>query len=138
MGSLNKATLIGNLGQDAELKYTQAGTAVATVSLATNESWKDAATGQKKERVEWHRCVLWGKTAEALAEYLTKGKQVYVEGRIQTRKWKDKDGNDRYSTEIHVDKVVLLGGPGKKESGAQPEYAGAGVTSEVNDDDIPF
>ena len=137
MGSLNRIQLIGNLGRDAELKYTPGGTAVATVSLATNESWKDQ-NGQKKEHVEWHRCVIWAKLAESLAEYLTKGTQVYMDGRLQTRKWTDKDGVEKTTTEVRVERIVLLGGPGKKESG-QSEYAGAAVgVSEVNDDDIPF
>lgn len=109
MGSLNKVQLIGNLGRDAELRYTPGGAAVATLNLATTETWKDKE-GTKKEDVQWHRVILWGKTAETLQDYLTKGKQIYVEGKLQTRKWKDKDGNDKYTTEIKGDRVVLLGG----------------------------
>lgn len=109
MGSLNMAQLIGNLGRDAELRYTSGGTAVATFNLATTETWNDK-NGQKKEKTEWHRCVMWGKSAESVSEYLTKGKSVYVQGRIETRQWEDKDGNKRYTTEIRVDRLTLLGG----------------------------
>ena len=111
MGSVNKVILVGNLGRDAELRYTPGGAAVATINMATTEVWNDKA-GQKQEKTEWHRVVLWGKTAESLNEYLTKGKQIYVEGRLQTRQWDDKDGNKRYTTEIRGDRVVLLGGGG--------------------------
>src|SRR6266699_1507790 len=109
MGSVNKVILVGNLGRDAELRYTPGGAAVATLNLATTEVFKDRE-GQKKEDTQWHRVILWGKTAETLQDYLTKGKQIYVEGKLQTRKWKDKDGNDKYTTEIRGDRVVLLGG----------------------------
>ena len=111
MGSVNKVILVGNLGRDAELRYTPGGAAVATVNMATTEVWNDKS-GQRQEKTEWHRVVLWGKTAESLTEYLTKGKQIYVEGRLQTRQWDDKDGNKRYTTEIRGDRVVLLGGGG--------------------------
>ena len=111
MGSVNKVILVGNLGRDAELRYTPGGAAVATINMATTEVWNDKA-GQRQEKTEWHRVVLWGKTAESLKEYLTKGKQIYVEGRLQTRQWDDKDGNKRYTTEIRGDRVVLLGGGG--------------------------
>jgi len=111
MGSVNKVILVGNLGRDAELRYTPGGAAVATLNMATTEVWNDKA-GQKQEKTEWHRVVLWGKSAESLAEYLTKGKQIYIEGRLQTRQWDDKDGNKRYTTEIRGDRVVLLGGGG--------------------------
>ena len=100
MGSVNKVILVGNLGRDAELRYTPGGAPVATLNLATTEVWNDKASGQKQEKTEWHRIVLWGKSAESLSEYLTKGKQIYVEGRLQTRKWQDKDGHDKYTTEI--------------------------------------
>src|SRR5205823_12876026 len=109
MGSVNKVILVGNLGRDAELRYTPGGAAVATINMATTEVWNDKA-GQRQEKTEWHRVVLWGKSAEALAEYLTKGKQIYVEGKLQTRQWDDKDGNKRYTTEIRSDRIVLLGG----------------------------
>ena len=111
MGSVNKVILVGNLGRDAELRYTPGGAAVATLNMATTEVWNDKS-GQRQEKTEWHRVVLWGKTAESLSEYLTKGKQIYVEGKLQTRQWDDKDGNKRYTTEIKGDRVVLLGGGG--------------------------
>ena len=111
MGSVNKVILVGNLGRDAELRYTPGGSPVATLNLATTEVWNDKG-GQRQEKTEWHRVVLWGKTAESLNEYLTKGKQIYVEGRLQTRQWDDKDGNKRYTTEIRGDRIVLLGGGG--------------------------
>lgn len=111
MGSINKVMLIGNLGRDAELRYTPGGAAVATLNLATTETFKDKQ-GQKKEATEWHRIVVWGKTAETLNDYLKKGKSIYVEGKLQTRKWKDKDGKDNYTTEVRGDRVVLLSGGG--------------------------
>jgi single-strand DNA-binding protein len=123
MGSVNKVILVGNLGRDAELRYTPGGAAVATINMATTEVWNDKG-GQRQEKTEWHRVVLWGKSAESLTEYLTKGKQIYVEGRLQTRQWDDKDGNKRYTTEIRGDRIVLLGGGGG--GGARSGgYAGA-------------
>jgi single-strand DNA-binding protein len=146
MGSVNKVILVGNLGRDAELRYTPGGAAVATLNMATTEVWNDKASGQRQEKTEWHRVVLWGKTAESLSEYLTKGKQIYVEGRLQTRQWDDKDGNKRYTTEIRGDRVVLLSGGGgapraaASAPAAEREEAGpAGrETVELTDDDIPF
>lgn len=129
MGSLNKAIIIGNIGSDAELRYTANGAGVSSFSLATSEKWKDKQTGQQKEQTEWHRIVLWGAQAETLTPYLRKGKQVCVEGRLQTRKWDDKDGKTRYVTEIKADRVVLLG------SGGSGRTDDAG---EVPDDDVPF
>jgi len=120
MGSVNKVTLIGNLGRDAEMRYTTDGTAVATLNLATTETWKDRS-GAKKEKTEWHRVVLWGKTAESLERYLVKGKQIYVEGSLTTRKWEDKSGTDRFTTEIKAYKIVLLGG----DSGNRSSSGGA-------------
>ena len=148
MGSVNKVILVGNLGRDAELRYTPGGAAVSTINMATTEVWNDKA-GQRQEKTEWHRVVLWGKQAESLTEYLTKGKQIYVEGRLQTRQWDDKDGNKRYTTEIRGDKVVLLGGGGRGasvdrggDSMAASVGAGHGAPAEVSepltDDDIPF
>lgn len=146
MGSVNKVILVGNLGRDAELRYTPGGAAVATLNMATTESWKDK-DGQKKEDTQWHRVILWGKTAEALKDYLIKGKQIYVEGKLQTRKWKDKEGNDRYTTEVKGDRVVLLGGGGGRGAdGGSERSGGADSTSqadpggsvELTDDDIPF
>ncbi len=145
MGSVNRAMLVGNLGRDAELRYTPGGSAVATLSLATTESWKDK-DGQKKEQTEWHRVVVWGKMAETLNEYLTKGKQIFVEGRIQTRQY-DKDGQKHYSTEIRADRIVLLGGGGQRSGGGgarydrEPAEGPADAPSQpvdITDDDIPF
>jgi single-strand DNA-binding protein len=152
MGSVNKVILVGNLGRDAELRYTPGGAAVATLNLATTEVFKDRE-GQKKEDTQWHRVILWGKTAESLQDYLTKGKQIYVEGKLQTRKWKDKDGNDKYTTEVKGDRVVLLsggggGGAGRGEgagggsartaSSDEFSHAEPGGAVELTDDDIPF
>ena len=150
MGSVNKVILVGNLGRDAELRYTPGGAAVATINMATTEVWNDKA-GQRQEKTEWHRVVLWGKPAESLTEYLTKGKQIYVEGRLQTRQWDDKDGNKRYTTEIKADRITLLGGGGGGRgagAGAGAEYSPRGGGSgggmdeppvePITDDDIPF
>ena len=109
---LNKVTLIGNLGNDPELRSTQSGSAVANITLATSESWRDKETQETKERVEWHRVIFFGRLAEVVNEYLRKGSQIYVEGRIQTRKWQDKDGNDRYTTEIVANEMQMLGSRG--------------------------
>src|ERR1700751_213613 len=124
MGSVNKVILVGNLGRDAELRYTPGGAAVATLNLATTETWKDKE-GQKKEDTQWHRVILWGKTAETLQDYLTKGKQIYVEGKLQMRKWKDKDGNDKDTTEVGGDRVVLLSGGGGGRSDGERLSRGA-------------
>ena len=145
MGSVNKVILVGNLGRDAELRYTPGGSAVATLNMATTEVWNDKG-GQRQEKTEWHRVVLWGKTAESLSEYLVKGKQIYVEGRLQTRQWDDKDGNKRYTTEIKADRITLLGGGGGGGRGAAMDRgAGAAAThgdeppmEPITDDDIPF
>jgi single-strand DNA-binding protein len=150
MGSVNKVILVGNLGRDAELRYTPGGAAVATLNLATTEVWNDKG-GQRQEKTEWHRIVLWGKQAESLQEYLTKGKQIYVEGRLQTRQWDDKDGNKRYTTEIKADRITLLGGGGgggaSRGGGGSEAYGarsgGGGGMDEppvepITDDDIPF
>ena len=146
MGSVNKVILVGNLGRDAELRYTPGGAAVATLNLATTEVWNDKG-GQRQEKTEWHRIVLWGKQAESLQEYLTKGKQIYVEGRLQTRQWDDKDGNKRYTTEIKADRITLLGGGGGGGRGASMERGGATIShagsdeppmEPITDDDIPF
>src|SRR6476646_7736011 len=155
MGSVNKVILVGNLGRDAELRYTPGGAAVATLNMATTEVWNDKA-GQRQEKTEWHRVILWGKSAESLTEYLTKGKQIYVEGRLQTRQWDDKDGNKRYTTEIRGDRIVLLGGGGGRSGGGGMSRGGGGASEEsmggghgggapapdgpepITDDDIPF
>src|SRR5215467_8607846 len=149
MGSVNKVILVGNLGRDAELRYTPGGAAVATLNLATTEVWNDR-NSQRQEKTEWHRVVLWGKQAESLQEYLTKGKQIYVEGRLQTRQWDDKDGNKRYTTEIKADRITLLGGGGggggrgasaPMERGSAPMAHHGGdepPMDPITDDDIPF
>lgn len=111
---LNVVMLIGNLGRDAELRYTPGGAAVATVNLAVTELWTDRK-GNRQERTEWVRVVLWGKAAEALHDHLVKGKQIHVTGKLQTRAWTDKDGVKRYTTEIVADRILLLGGVGRRE-----------------------
>ncbi len=111
MASVNKVILIGNLGRDPETRYMPSGDAICNITLATTDSWKDKS-GEKQERTEWHRVAFFGKLAEIAGEYLKKGSQVYVEGRLQTRKWQDKDGQDRYTTEIVADKMQMLGGRG--------------------------
>jgi single-strand DNA-binding protein len=156
MGSVNKVILIGNLGADPELKYTPSNRPVCNLSLATNEVFKDK-TGQRQERTEWHRVTVWGDQAENCSKYLAKGRSVYIEGRLQTRSWDDKEGKKRYSTEVVADRVVFLaGGPGGAEGGARrsggggrswgDDSAGApaaaaepeGAGPPPSDDDIPF
>lgn len=149
MGSVNKAILVGNLGRDAEMRFTAGGTPVATVSLATTERYNDR-DGNKKEDTQWHRVVIWGKTAESLQDYLKKGKQIYVEGRIQTREWTDKDGKQARTTEIRADRIVLLGGGGASGGGgprsSRERYDSGGDQGGPDmapidspaDDDIPF
>ena len=111
MASLNRATLIGNLGKDPEVRYTAEGAAVCSVSIATTNQWKDKATGERREETEWHRVVFYGRLAEIAGEYLRKGRTVFVEGRLKTRKWQDADtGTDRYATEIIADQMQMLGG----------------------------
>lgn len=146
MGSVNKVILVGNLGRDAELRYTPGGAAVAKFSLATTEVWNDKA-GQRQEKTEWHNIDVWGKQAETLTEYLRKGKQVYVEGRLQTDEYTDKEGVKRKSTKVRSDRIVLLGGgSGGGGRGGSMERGGevgaqtsAPESSEpLADDDIPF
>src|SRR5262245_37320845 len=147
MGSVNKVILVGNLGRDAELRYTPGGAAVAKFSIATTEMWNDKS-GQRQERTEWHNIDLWGKQAETLSEYLVKGKQVYVEGRLQTDEYTDKEGQKRKSTKVRCDRVVLLGGAGSgggrgaSMSRGEDSMGGHGRTAEASepltDDDIPF
>ena len=146
MGTVNKVIIVGNLGRDAEVRRTPGGTAVSTVSVATTESWTDKSSGERQEKTEWHRVVIWGKTAESLKDYLKKGKQIYIEGRLQTRKWQDRDGNDKYTTEIRSDRIVLLGSRGGADGGdygARASSPGGGGGSapgppELTEDDIPF
>jgi single-strand DNA-binding protein len=148
---INQVILIGNLGADPETRAMPSGTTVANLRVATSESWRDKQSGEQQERTEWHRVALFGRLAEIAGEYLRKGSQVYIEGSLRTRKWQDKQGNDRYSTEIVGNDLQMLGGRGG--AGAAPaaagaagagapsyaeESAGGGSRSEEFDDDIPF
>ncbi len=152
---INKVILIGNLGADPETRAIPSGTTVANLRIATSESWRDKQSGEQQERTEWHRVALFGRLAEIAAEYLKKGSQVYIEGSLRTRKWQDKQGNDRYSTEIIGNELQMLGGRGGgggagAATGSAPSYAeesgggsagaggGASARSEEFDDDIPF
>jgi single-strand DNA-binding protein len=122
MASLNKVLLIGNLGRDPETRYMPSGDSVTNVTIATTDTWKDKASGERREATEWHRVVFFGRLAEIAAQYLKKGSQVYVEGRLQTRKWQDKDGNERYTTEIRADEMKMLG---RREGGGEsPTHGG--------------
>ncbi|MBI4161586.1 MAG: single-stranded DNA-binding protein [Acidobacteria bacterium] len=137
MASVNKVILIGNLGRDPEVRHTQNGTLVANFPMATTEGWT-GKDGQKQERTEWHRIVVWGKQAEVCGQYLTKGRQVFVEGSLQTRSWEDRDGNKRYTTEVRANRVLMLGRPeGKGEAKGAPEAA-TPEDPEFTDEDIPF
>lgn len=162
MASLNKVILIGNLGKDPETRYAPSGDAICNLTLATTETWKDKSTGERREATEWHRVVLFGRVAEVAAQYLRKGSQIYVEGRLQTRKWQDQSGQDRYTTEIRGDEMKMLGGREAANSGngapqqqqrpqqqapqqqqrtqqPQPAPAGGGSSGFGDfDDDIPF
>lgn len=144
---VNKAILIGHLGRDPEIRYSASGSAIANVSLATSESWKDRQSGETQERTEWHRVVFFGKLAEIAGEYLKKGSQIYVEGRLQTRKWQDQQGQDRYTTEIVANEMTMLGGRGGAQASPPrdefdqepgPESAGTDEAAGDFDDDIPF
>ncbi|WP_290654442.1 single-stranded DNA-binding protein [Idiomarina sp.] len=117
---VNKVILVGNLGSDPEVRYTQNSTAIANLSIATSESWKDKQTGEPREQTEWHRCVAYRRLAEIAGEYLKKGSKVYVEGRLQTRKWQGQDGQDRYTTEIVVNELQMLDSRGTEQSGNRP------------------
>lgn len=139
---INKVIVVGNLGQDPETRYMPSGSAVTNMTVATNEMWKDKQTGEQKERTEWHRVAMFGKLAEIAAEYLRKGSQVYIEGKLRTRKWQDKQGNDRYTTEIIADEMQMLGGrggggaPASQDSGSSGPAPGP--SGDDFDDDIPF
>ncbi|MHB1949899.1 MAG: single-stranded DNA-binding protein [Acidiferrobacteraceae bacterium] len=149
---INKVILVGNLGKDPEVRYVPNGAAIANITLATSESWKDKTTGEKQERTEWHRVVFFGKLAEIAGEYLKKGAQVYVEGRLQTRKWQDKEGKDRYTTEIVANDLQMLGSRagggesysqepadgGTRERKEPADTAARTAPGEDFDDDIPF
>ena len=142
MAGINKVILIGNLGGDPEVRYTPSGVAVAQFNIATSEEWKDKDSGEKRERTEWHRIVAWRRLGEICGEYLSKGQQVYVEGRIQTNTWEDKEGNKRYTTEIIANTVQFLGKRESSES-ARPrsttpaDYQGMPAQGPAYDD-IPF
>ena len=149
MAGINKAILIGRLGRDPEVRYMQDGTAVANFSIATSEEWKDKATGDKREKTEWHRIVAFRRLGEICGEYLSKGRQVYIEGRIQTRDWEDKDGNKRYTTEIVASQMQMLGSKDdsygntrdtgfRRDEPAQSQSAPGPGFAEGQDDDIPF
>lgn len=157
---VNKVTLIGNLGSDPEVRATSNGSRVATISVATTDSWTDKASGQRQERTEWHRVVFFSRLAEIVEQYLSKGSQVYIEGRLQTRKWQDQNGQDRYTTEIVANDMQMLGGrggggdqmsggnfrqtapmdaPSQAPAPAQKSPVAAASGPEINfDDDIPF
>lgn len=149
---VNKVIIVGNLGNDPETKYMPSGDAVTNLSVATSESWKDKKTGEQKERTEWHRVAMFGRLAEIAAEYLRKGSQVYIEGKIRTRKWQDQQGNDRYSTEVIANEMQMLGsrsGSGAPAMGGGSGGPPPGPPSQGNDgpsgggnndfdDDIPF
>ena len=145
---VNKVILVGNLGNDPDMRYTAGGAAVANISVATAESWRDKESGEQQERTEWHRVVFFGRLAEIVGEYLRKGSQIYVEGRLQTRKWTDKDGHDRYTTEIVANEMQMLGGKGggsaNYESAPQsqqdnsPAPSSSPTPADDFDDDIPF
>jgi single-strand DNA-binding protein len=155
MASVNKVILIGNLGKDPETRYLPSGEAVTSFSIATSETWKDKTSGEKKEATEWHRISAFGKLAEICGEYLRKGSPVYIEGSLRTRKWQDKEGQDRYTTEIRADQMRMLGsrgegggggGGGMREPAAAPSGGSAskapakksGGSFDDMDDDIPF
>ena len=152
---INKVILVGNLGNDPEVRATASGSRVATISIATSESWTDKNTGQKQEKTEWHRVVFFNRLAEIVEQYLTKGSQVYVEGRLQTRKWQDQNGQDKYTTEVVANEMQMLGGRGGSGGGggdfqstapmdppaksAPKAAAPAAGGPDINfDDDIPF
>jgi single-strand DNA-binding protein len=139
MASINKVILIGNLGRDPETRYLPDGGAVTNISVATTDVWKDKS-GEKQERTEWHRVAFFGRLAEIAGEYLKKGSPVYIEGRLQTRKWQDKEGQDRYTTEIVANDMKMLGSRGggaAAEGGAKPQAKKGGAFDQM-DDDIPF
>ena len=141
---VNKVILVGNLGQKPEIRYTQTNTAVATLSIATSESWKDKESGEQREKTEWHRVVFFGKLAEIAEQYLDKGSQLYIEGKLQTRKWQDKDGNDKYTTEILGNEMNMLGGRQSSGDGgaydhSQPtSQSSPSQESQISEEDIPF
>ncbi len=160
MASVNKVIIVGNLGRDPEVRYSASGDAMCNITVATTDTWKDKATGEKKEATEWHRISFFGRLAEIAGQYLKKGSQVYVEGSLRTRKWTDKEGQERYTTEIRADEMKMLGsrqgmgepsgmggsGGGGRSSAPAPDYAPAppaaqkkpAFSDDFGDDDIPF
>lgn len=146
MASINKVILVGNLGADPETRYTASGDPVTTIRLATAESWKDKQRGEKREATEWHRVVFYRKHAEIAGQYLRKGSQVYLEGRIKTRKWQDKEGQDRYTTEIEATEMQMLGGkqtttqtqPAKEVRDDEGRIGSASPPDWMKDDPYPF
>ena len=137
--SVNKVILVGRLGKDPEVKFTQGGVAIARFSMATDETWKDQS-GERQQRTEWHNIVAWRKLAEICGQYLTKGKLIYIEGRLQTRSWDDKEGNKRTTTEIQADTMVMLSGGKSEDRRVEATSASSVVASdsEITDDDVPF
>jgi single-strand DNA-binding protein len=141
---INKVILIGHLGRDPEVRYSASGSAIANITLATSEQWRDKQSGEQQERTEWHRVVMFGKLGEIAGEYLKKGSQVYIEGRLQTRKWQDNQGNDRYTTEIVANDMQMLGGRGggsagfNQDTGSASQAPAAAPAAADFDDDIPF
>ena len=139
MAGVNKVILVGRLGKDPEVRYTPNGVAIANFSIATSEEWKDKDTGEKQERTEWHRIVAWRRLGEICGEYLHKGSQIYIEGRLQTRDWEDRDGNKRYTTEIVAQNMQMLGKPSREgRAESQEERYPAEEPISIPDDDIPF
>ena len=134
MASINKVIIVGNLGRDPETRYLPSGEAVTNISVATTDKWKDKASGEMKEATEWHRIAFFGRLAEVAGEYLKKGSQVYVEGSLRTRKWQDKDGQDRYSTDIRADVMQMLG---RREGGGAPREEGATRGAAPRDEAAP-
>ena len=144
---INKVIIVGNLGADPETRYMPSGSAVTNLSVATSEQWKDKQTGEQKERTEWHKVAMFNRLAEIAAEYLRKGSQVYIEGKLRTRKWQDRDGNDRWTTEVIADEMQMLGGRGGGGSAPMSSDSGPGGGSSGGppksppddfEDDIPF
>jgi single-strand DNA-binding protein len=153
---VNKVILVGNLGKDPEMKYTASGAAIANITIATSDSWNDKQTGERVEKTEWHRIVAFQRLAEIMGEYLKKGSQVYIEGKLQTRKWQDQNGQDRYTTEVVANDMKMLGSRGGDAgAGARPQGGGGGggfrnnppaqqapaqtgTNNDFDDDDIPF
>lgn len=140
MRGVNKVILVGNLGADPEIRYSGSGTPVTIFRIATNENWLNRDSGEREQRTEWHRIVAFGKLGEICAEYLKRGKQVYVEGRLRTRSWEDREGNKRWVTEVVATNVVMLGpaGEGKAEFEAATEEPFADIPSPADEEDIPF